>query len=220
METDARHAPRPTRRLLFAAASLILVPVGVRAAPGLPPGRKLAFAVFRNGARVGDHLMTFAGEPGGLTISTQVVMTVKLGPVPVYRYSHRAVERWSGGRFASLETATNGNGKIQKVIARRTDGGVIIEAARNDRITAPASALPLTHWNAEALSGPLFNPQEGKMLKVAARRVGRETLNGVAATRWSLTGETQIDDWYDANGAWLALRGKLPDGSTMEYRRL
>ncbi|WP_309643036.1 DUF6134 family protein [Phenylobacterium sp.] len=220
MEADARYTPRPTRRFLLAAGSLILVPAPVLAASGPPPGRRLAFAVFRNGARVGDHLMTFAGERGAMTVSTQVAMTVKLGPVPVYRYSHRAVERWSGGQFASLETTTNGNGKIQKVTARRTDGGVIIEGAKSGKITAPASALPLTHWNAEALSGPLFNPQEGKMLKVSARRVGRETINGVSATRWSLTGETQIDDWYDANGAWVALRGKLPDGSTMEYRRV
>lgn len=220
MESDAWHAPRPTRRFLFAAGSLILLPGRALAAPAPPPGRRLAFAVFRNGARVGDHVMTFTGEAGGVTVSTRVSMTVKLGPVPVYRYAHRAVERWSAGRFASLETTTNGNGKIQSVSARRTDAGVVIEGGKGGRITAPSSALPLTHWNPEALSGPLFNPQEGKMLKLLARRAGRETVNGAPATRWSLTGEAQIDNWYDANGAWVALRGKLTDGSIMEYRRV
>jgi hypothetical protein len=83
----------------------------------------------------------------------------------------------------------------------------------------------LTHWKAEALSGPLFNPQEGKLLRLTARRVGAERIklaNGelIAATRWSLRGESQIDNWYDQGGAWAALRGRLPDGSTMEYRRL
>ena len=42
----------------------------------------------------------------------------------------------------------------------------------------------------------------------------------IAATRWSLRGESQIDNWYDQGGAWAALRGRLTDGSTMEYRRL
>lgn len=209
------------RRTFLASGALLLLPNLARAA--MPAGRKLAFAVFRNGARVGDHLMTFSGEPGAVTVTTQVTMAVKLGPVPVFRYRHRAVERWSGGRFASLETSTNANGKQQSVTARRTDAGVSIEAGKG-RILAPASTLPLTHWNAQALSGPLFNPQEGKLVKVSARRMGRETVKlaagqGMEATRWSLRGEAEIDDWYDADGVWAALRGKLPDGSMMEYRR-
>lgn len=215
MEIDARDAPRPTRRLLLAAAGFAFVPsVALAAAP--PPGGRLAFAVFRNGARVGDHLMTFAGQPGAMTITTEVAMTVKLGPVPVYRYGHRAVERWRGGRFAGLETSTNGGGKLQKVVARRTAGGVIIETGKGST-TAPASALPLTHWHADALAGPLFNPQDGRLLRVSARRGPG---GSIAAVRWSLTGDAQIDDWYDEAGTWVALRGKLPDGSTMEYRRV
>lgn len=194
------------------------------AAFAAPSSRSLSFAVFRNGVRVGDHVMSFAGQPGALAVTTEVSMVVKLGPLPVYRYRHQAEERWSDGRFASLETTTNSAGKVQRVVARRTDGGVIIETGRA-RLAAPAAAAPLTHWNSAVLPGPLFNPQEGKMLSLSARRVGLESVafaNGrsAPATRWSLRGETQIDNWYDEAGTWAALRGKLPDGSTMEYRRL
>lgn len=168
--------------------------------------------------------MSFSGSPGAMTVSTEVSMSIKLGPVPVFKYRHRAVERWSGGRFTTLETSTNLGGKQQMVVARRTETGVLIETGRG-KITAPASALPLTHWNSDALSGPLFNPQEGKLLKITARRLGGEQVTSAAgrafsATRWSVRGEAEIDNWYDNAGVWAALKGRLPDGSTMEYRRI
>ncbi len=94
VEPPEPHAP--TRRMLLAAGAALLTPGLARAAPGSPPGGALAFAVFRNGVRVGDHAMTFTGAAGAMTIVTRVAMTVRLGPVPVYRYSHRATERWSG----------------------------------------------------------------------------------------------------------------------------
>jgi len=28
------------------------------------------------------------------------------------------------------------------------------------------------------------------------------------------------DDFYDASGSWMALQGKLEDGSKMEYKRV
>lgn len=210
------------RRSLLVAGILLLAPNLATAAA--PAGRRLAFAVFRNGSRVGDHLMSFAGEAGSQVVTTEVTMAIKLGPVPVFRYRHRAVERWRGGRFASLDTTTEAGGRKQTVAARRGEAGVSIETGKG-RVMAPAAALPLTHWNPEALSGPLFNPQEGKLVKVTARRLGRETVKlasgqGVEAVRWFLRGEADIDNWYDAAGVWTALSGKLPDGSTLEYRRL
>ncbi len=210
-----------SRRGVTAMGLLLMVPGPGRAAP---TNRRLAFAVFRNGARIGEHQMSLVDQPDGLNVSCDVSMVVKLGPVPVYRYTHRAVERWRAGRFVSLETSTNGGGKRQHVSARRAGGGVMIETDRG-QISAPADAVPLTHWNAAVLAGRLFNPQDGNVLAITARRAGREAVRladgrGVEAVRWSLRGETQIDDWYDEAGTWVALRGKLPDGSMMEYRRL
>lgn len=196
--------PSPSRRLLMGA--VLLAPAMARAAP-----RGLTFAVFRNGSRIGEHRMSFAGREGELTATSEVEMVIRLGPVPVYRYRHHAAERWSGGRFQSLATTTSANGKRMAVAAERSDGGVAIDGAAG-RVQAPAGAAPLTHWNPKAFDGPLFNPQEGKLLKVTARAVG--------ARHYAVRGETQIDDWYDEAGAWSALRGKLPDGSTIEYRAI
>ncbi|MBA4011330.1 MAG: hypothetical protein C0481_05635 [Phenylobacterium sp.] len=198
--------------------------VALLGAPRAAAAAKLAFAVFRNGVRVGEHEMTFSGADEDVAVRTEVSLVVKLGPVPVYRYAHQALERWRGGRFFSLTTTTNGNGRLQRVEARRAPDAVLIDAG-GAQIRAPAAAVPLTHWKAAALSGPLFNPQEGKLLRLTARRGATEPVRlasgeAIAATRWSLRGESQIDNWYDQGGVWAALRGRLPDGSTMEYRRL
>ena len=195
------------RRLLLAAGLTALPGLGFAATPA---NRRLVFKVLRNGTQIGEHQMSFAGDPASPTVTTDVRMSVKLGPVPVFRYRHHAVERWTGGRFVSLETTTDSNGKAERVSARRTDGGVVIETAKG-RTTGSAGLRPFTHWNPEVLSGPLFNPQGGKILKVTARRIG--------ANHWAVRGEAEIDNWYDEAGVWTALKGKLEDGSRIEYRR-
>lgn len=220
--SSAPDAANLSRRTLAASALLALIyPAAARAAA--PAGGRLSFVVSRNGVVVGEHRMTFSGDAASPRVLTEVEMVVKLGPVPVYRYRHSAEEHWIDGRFATLTTRTNANGRARSVTARRTAAGVMIDTL-NGRIAAPADAAPLTHWNTAAYADPLFNPQEGKLLNIAARRRGLETIrmaNGASlqATRWSLRGEAEIDNWYDASGAWAALRGKLEDGSTMEYRR-
>jgi len=209
----------PSRRalILFGSAALIAQPVLAAA----PANGRLRFSVWRNGERVGEHQMTFSRDGARIRVATDVSMTVRLGPVPIYRYTHEANEQWNDGAFQALQSATSSNGKRQKVVARREAGGVSIETL-NGQATAPSRAAPLTHWNPEALGRPMFNPQTGKLLKLTAARAGRSPLpdgNGAAA-RWSLRGDAEIDNWYDDAGVWLALRGKLEDGSVMEYRRV
>jgi hypothetical protein len=198
-----------SRRRLLAAGLVLAAPAPAPLRAAEP--RRLAFAVLRNGAPIGEHRMTFSGD----TVATEVQMAVKLGPVTVYRYRHQATERWSGGRFASLDTSTDSNGRAQRVTARRAAAAVIVETSHGRAVLAP-DAAPLTHWNPKVFEGPLFNPQDGKALKVTAvRKPG-----GRAAQLWSLRGDAEIDDWYDEQSVWTALRGRLKDGSTLEYRRL
>jgi hypothetical protein len=194
------------RGLIAGAAALTLSPKVAFAAPG-----KLTFAVFRNGTKVGEHVVVITGDDQTATAVTNVAMTVKIGPVPVYKYKHTATERWAGGKFVSIDTFTEANGKKQKVVARAQPGVVTIDGPAG-LIRGPAEAAPLSHWNTAAFTRPMFNQQEGKLLKVRATRV--------AANHWSVRGEAEIDDYYDAAGNWLALKGKLEDGSTLEYRRI
>jgi hypothetical protein len=198
----------PSRRAILACGLVLpLAPGLVRAA-----NRTLAFAVFRNGSKIGEHHVTFAGEGGTLVATTDATMTVKIGPVPVFKYHHRALEKRNDGAFASLETSTVTNGKDERVTAERTGGGIRVDCTYG-KATLPADANPMTHWNPQIFGGPpLFNPQTGKLLKVRTVKV--------APNHVTIRGEAEIDDFYDEGGAWQSLTGKLDDGSKVEYRRV
>ena len=194
------------REVILGGMGLALVPGAALAVPG-----RLAFQVFRNGSKVGEHVVAFTGDDNARTATTNVVMTVKVGPVPVYKYKHQAIEKWVDGKFASVETTTNGNGKVTNVSARQMGTYVQINGP-GGAVRGPANALPLSHWNQGNFGKPLFNQQEGKMLKVTCTQVG--------TGHWQVRGEAQIDDFYDDAGNWSGLKGKLEDGSDMEYRRI
>ncbi|MBN9319521.1 MAG: hypothetical protein BGN86_17225 [Caulobacterales bacterium 68-7] len=205
------------RRLLALAGGLIACPAWAAA----PPNGRLNFDVFRGGERIGEHEMSFARSGEVTSVSCQAAMKFKIGPLGV-EYSHEARELWKDGVFQGLETSSRTNSKRESVSAERTSGGVAIDAGSGPK-TAPAQISPLSHWNSAVLDGPLFNPQNGKILKVTVSRTA-PLLPGQGATptgaRWSLRGAAEIDDWYDASGVWTALRGRLPDRSIMEYRRV
>lgn len=194
------------RELILGGASLAMAPGLALAAPG-----RIAFQVFRNGTKVGEHQLVFSGDDENRVITTNVAMTVKVGPVPVYKYKHTAVEKWAGGKWASIDTTTDGNGKVTKASARAMGSYVAITGPGGAQ-RGPADAMPLSHWNPASFGKPLFNQQEGKMLKVRCTQV--------APGHWSVRGEAEIDDFYDASGVWVALKGKLEDGSKMEYKRI
>ena len=215
--------PDPTRRTLLAAVGMMAAaPSPLLAAA--PPNRRLAFAVLRNGQRIGEHRMTFSGDAASPTVSTEVDMTVKLGSVTVYRYRHTAREVWADGRFESLESVTDATAGDRKVSARRTPSGVLIRTGRRE-VLVPAGTSPLTHWNPKVLTGRLFNPQEGDLVRITASPKGVRPVvladgRSVEAQVWALRGEAEIDNWYDRAGVWTGLKGRLKDGSVIEYRRI
>ncbi len=207
----------------FAFGALALIAPGVGVAAAYPAN--LAFAAIRNGKRIGEHRLSFEAAGEALTVRTRAEMAVKIGPVTVYRYLHEVVERWRGDRFESLESSTNSGGKRESVNATHTDGGVLIRTDGQLKVTGPAGMLPFTHWNVAAARAPLFNPQTGQILRHTARELGPSPLlqadgRSITARRIAFTGDASIDDWYDAADVWVGLKGKLDDGSIMEYRRL
>jgi hypothetical protein len=197
----------PRRAFLAGGLLLPLMPRLALAAP-----KNLTFGVYRNGSHIGEHHVSFTGEDASLVATTDAVMVVKIGPVPVFRYHHHALERHASGVFASLETSTTTNGKDEHVVAERTSAGVHVDCPYGKN-TFAADANPMNHWNEQIFSGaPLFNPQTGKLLKVRVAKV--------APGHVTIRGETEIDDFYDEAGVWQSLTGKLDDGSKVEYRRV
>ncbi len=212
-----------TRRTLV-AGGLALLPLA-RVQAGVPgfSTRRLAFDVWRNGQPIGAHTVDIEGDEADLKVRTNVELLVKFGPIPVFRYTFKSHETWRDGKFSGLESHTETNGRGDQVHAVSGASGITIQTTHGQTHTAPADALPLSHWNQHALRNPLFNPQTGAMLKERIARQEGETLRlpdgrSIPTTKVTLVGDTEIIDWYDEAGAWVALRGRLKDGSYLDYR--
>jgi hypothetical protein len=199
---------RLSRRLILAGG--LLLPLAPKLVMAAAP-KNLTFAVYRNGNHIGEHHINFTGDGASVTATTEAVMTVKIGPVPVFKYHHHAVETRKDGAFASLETATTTNGKAERVMAERVASGIAVDCTTGKAVLA-ANVNAMTHWNPKIFEGPVFNPQTGKMLKVKTTRDG--------ANRWVIRGEVEMEDTYDEAGGWMAAKAKADDGSTIEYRRV
>ena len=192
---------------------------------GVPADGKVAFKVLRRGAHIGEHSLRFDQDGDNLTVTTEVRITVHIGPVPVYHHAQHCVEHWKGDRFVGMESTTNSNVSHDSVTARRTADGVRIEPASGAAFTAPAEALPLTHWNRFAYQGPLFDPQNGKLLKMTLVTRAEDNIADaegamIKVMRWSVTGDGVMDDYYDGSGVWAGLHVKVRDGSRVEYLKL
>ena len=149
------------------------------------------FAVFRNASEIGRHSVSIQRSGDDATAAIDAAFTVKIGPVPVFRYHHEAVEVWRDGRFISLKSTSISNGAREQVSAMRTGSGVTIDCAKG-RIVA-GDAAPLTHWNSHALRRTLFNPQTGALLRDTVTGPDRSSVklyDGRIApvTRYILTG--------------------------------
>ncbi len=212
-----------TRRTLV-AGSLAFLPLASARAQATPyPKAPIAFDVWRNDQMIGAHRIEFEGDAADLTVRTHVDLLVKFGPLPVFRYTFQSHETWRGGVFSALDSDAETNGRRDQVQAASGLAGVTIQTGRGRSHIAPADALPLSHWNARALRNPLFNPQTGALLKERIGRQDGETLRlpdgrAIQTTKITLVGDSEIIDWYDAAGDWVALRGRLKDGSYLDYR--
>jgi len=222
-------AARPlTRRALggFGLAGGLMLAAGRATAAPLaeaPPGQ-LGFTIMRKGCVIGSHNLRFERTDDDMIVHINVDMRVGFGPITFFRYRHLGEERWHADRFVSLETHTDNDGEALHVQAQRVGDQVRVAATGLPPQTFPGDSLPLTHWNIACMHCRLFNPQNGKMLPETTVPRGPDTVklaNGsqVKATRYSLDGKTQIDDWYDDHGIWTALRATVADGSVLTYLR-
>lgn len=214
------------RRTLLGAACVSAL--GARAAKAdlpVPQGDQLRFQVFRGDSPIGTHELTFTRAGDTLAVSIAVDLRVAFGPITLFRYTMRGTERWRNGQFARLDATTNDGGTQDFVRVTRDATGLWVEGSKAPRYRAPSNALPSTHWNEAELDGPWINPQDGELLHPDVARQGPGTVEDVEgqrllARRYVLSGDVQMDLWYDATPAWVALRAPAHDGSIIRYERM
>ena len=190
-----------------------------------PPGKTLGFDVMRKGGKIGAHLLTFEQDGDNLTVHVAVDLKVGIGPIVLFRYKHRATEVWKNGQLFSLDTETNDDGTPDKVTGRATDAGFTVEGTKAKLYTAPADALPATHWNRKMLDGPWINTQDGRLLRPKVTPMGPDMIptaigTKIPADHFALTGDAILDTYYDSTRNWVGLNFKAGDGSLILYERV
>src|ERR1700753_1955239 len=83
------------RAFLIGGAGLALpfatAPDALSAPSGVPAAGQIAFRVYRKGAPIGQHQLKFDADGDGLTVTTDVHILVRIGPVPVYYFNQHVV---------------------------------------------------------------------------------------------------------------------------------
>jgi hypothetical protein len=107
----------------------------------------------------------------------------------------------------------------------RDPSGLWTSGTKVPRYLAPAGALPASHWNMAELDGPWINLEDGKLFhpKVIAEGVELVPLadgSTVSARHFVMSGEVNMELWYDAARRWTALSFAAGDGSIIRYERI
>jgi hypothetical protein len=204
------------------AAACLACALAVSSATAAPASES-NFSVFLDDKPIGEHRFSIGGTEDARSVVSEASFTVKLLGLTVYRYRHRAVEKWRGDCLRELTATTDDDGKASRVRTEAEGDGlaVVTDAGRQ---ALKGCVMSFAYWNPAIQRQPrLLNAQTGRSESVQVSRAGGGTVEvrgrQVAATRWRIDGPAQpIDVWYSAQGEWVGLDSMVDGGRKLVYR--
>lgn len=159
--------------------------------------RDAAFRIMWKGHPVGYHLVNVEETDDGIRVETRVEMRIKFGPIPVYRYSHQAVEYWRNGELQFLASVTTDDGVEKSVGAWRENGALMVEGTAYSGL-APEGAIPASCWSRSVLGAhKVFSMQDGEIIDVAVEDLGESVSPaGISADHFKMNGTLSVDVWF------------------------
>jgi hypothetical protein len=187
---------------------------GTARAEGPLPQGIFIYAIFRDGAPIGQQRIEFVNDGEKLRVLSHTEIAVTLLGMTLYGLKQQVEEVYSGGKILSLTSEADDDGSDRKV--KLTLQGELLKGDYNgnDRALDPTLITSL-FWRKPSLGDThLIDTLRGRVRDVNVKDLGVETLTlpvGRVETRhYQLTGEWQRDLWYDANGFLIA--GELEKG--------
>ena len=213
---DRRVAGQKSVARLAGALALALVPWAAH-------GEVLAeydYTVLRGGEPIGTHQVTVSPEGPVTKVEEKTDVEVTFGPLTLFRMEHLRQEVWRDGKLQSITAYTDKNGDVyDMVITREPDGFKRVINGQTDRL-AP-SVKPLTLWHEDLFKyTTFFSPIDDETFRVSVDFVGAEKLDlvgeSVNAFVYRLSGDTNREIWYDADGLIMKVR-LLDHDPSIEY---
>jgi hypothetical protein len=202
---------------LFAGA--LLAPAGSAAAPAsfAPVTAEqaedtgvLRFDVKRGGDKIGTHQLTFRRAGDRLTVKVDIDLSVGIGPIKFFRYTHDNTTTWANGQVVAMKTRTNDDGTDYRVDAKRLDDGSLQVKTKDGTKRVAGTILPSTYWIAETIDADkLLNTQKGTVEEITVEAGGTDTVETadgpVQAQRYVIHGALDTHIWYRDMNRWVGL---------------
>jgi hypothetical protein len=210
------------RRLFLLSSGAVAVARPALAAPlPVPPSGRIGFKVLRNGTPIGEHHLIFTQSGDTLRVDIHAAFLVRLAGVPIFRYTARATEMWSGGVFQGVNSQVNDGGNQLQVHAERVTQGYAISGTHVPLYVGPPNTLPLTYWNKAMLDGVILNIQTAHSYPVRVHSPGWNRLptadgGTVVAQRFNVRGKLHLSVWYDQYEQWSGLAFHVEGYETYE----
>lgn len=184
-------------------------------------GAQIDFTVLRKGKPFGRHLLTFERQDDGrLTVTTDVDLQVKFGPITAFKYRLDSVEEWIDGQLVALNGKSNSDGRKGQVSAETVDRQLIVDSTEFDG-ALPLTTIPSSHWNRlQVYQDQMLSTEIGEVLDIDVQLIGEDTVavNGqdIETTHYRLSSDITVDLWYDNKSRWVKLAFEVR-GQDIEY---
>jgi hypothetical protein len=184
-------------------------------------GAVIDFTVLRKGKPFGTHTLSFdRGPDGQLTVTTDVDLKVKFGPITAFRYRLDSVENWIEGQLVSLSGSSNSDGRKAKVSAEIVGDQLLVDSTKFEG-ALPLTTIPSSHWNRlQVYQDQMLSTETGEVLDISVENLGEDTVvvdgKDIAATHYRLSSDLTVDLWYDNQSRWVKLAFEVR-GQDIEY---
>lgn len=184
-------------------------------------GAVIDFTVLRKGKPFGTHKLSFdRDEDGELTVTTDVDLQVKFGPITAFKYRLDSVENWVEGQLVSLSGKSNNDGRKGKVVAEVADDQLMVEGTKFNG-ALPLATIPSSHWNRlQVYQGQMLSTETGEVLDIEVDTLGEDIVQvdgqDLETTHYRLKSDITVDLWYDNQSRWVKLAFEVR-GQDIEY---
>ena len=184
-------------------------------------GAQIDFTVLRKGKPFGRHLLTFEREENGrLTVTTDVDLQVKFGPITAFKYRLDSVEEWIDGQLVALNGKSNSDGRKGEISAETVDRELVVDSTKFDG-ALPLTTIPSSHWNRlQVYQDQMLSTETGEVLDIDVQMIGEDTVTvsgqDIETTHYRLSSDITVDLWYDNKSRWVKLAFEVR-GQDIEY---
>lgn len=180
-----------------------------------------SYTIYRDGSEIGIRNLTIVQQGKDTVVDIVTRIEVSVAFITVFTRDEEFREVWRVGQLVSFTSVVDDDGEDFTVEALR-DGTDIKVTANDVSYQAPADSLPGTYWTQEiGDASTLIHVKTGILQQVTTEPAGEKTvetgMGRVAAFHYTMTGDENVELWFDNTGVVVRAVYASNDGSEIEF---